>query len=283
MKFTISKRVAATAFALSLVGALSVVPASAASQTITANLTSTTDSNFMLDMSWTAVSGANHYDIYTANAPSISTSSTLWTTTSTNSLSKQMTSVVGYRYFRVYAYDASNNLLAYSNLTGAAKYQTGLVVKMKQDSSLSSQYPAPIGSNYQVPTWFITLDSTVKSSYCAPNFQIGEFITESTITSGIVDPLMVTHVQNARNRYGPMTINSGYRTPDHNAAVGGVSSSRHIYGDAVDIPASTTSVFDTLVNDFAPENPSYVEPYDQATNNHYHGDWRDEAKGYQNW
>ncbi|MGZ6525479.1 MAG: D-Ala-D-Ala carboxypeptidase family metallohydrolase, partial [Tumebacillaceae bacterium] len=260
MKFTISSRLAATAMALSVIGALSTTPAFAASQTITASINSSTASNYMLNMSWGAVSGATHYDILTANSPSISTGSTLWTTVTTNSVSKQMTSTVGYRYFRVYAYDASNNLLAYSNLTGAAKYQTGLVVKMKQDSALTAQYPAPIGSNYQIPTWFITLDSTVKSSYCAPNFQIGEFISESTITSGIVDPVMISHVQNARTRYGAMSINSGYRTPNHNAAVGSVSSSRHIYGDAVDVPAATTSVFNALSTAFAPENVSYIEP-----------------------
>lgn len=33
----------------------------------------------------------------------------------------------------------------------------------------------------------------------------------------------------------PLVIISGYRTPAHNAAVGGAKASRHMTGDAVDI------------------------------------------------
>ena len=34
---------------------------------------------------------------------------------------------------------------------------------------------------------------------------------------------------------GPLKINSGYRTPEHNAKVGGVPNSQHIHGKALDI------------------------------------------------
>lgn len=279
MKFAISKTVAAVALATSTLALVGVSEASA----MTATISTVTASNFNVNMYWGAVSGAAHYDIRTANDPSVGTADTLWATTTGTSLSKAMTNVPGYRYFKVFAISSTGSVLASSNLVGAAKYQSGLVVRMKQDSTLTSSYPSSTAWNYQKPTWFITLDSTSKAAYVAPNFQLGEFITESTITSGLVDPQMVEHVQNARNRYGPMSINSGYRTPAHNASVGGATFSRHMYGDAVDIPASTSSVWSVLNNDFAPESPSYIETYAEGGYNHWHGDWRDVQKGYTNW
>lgn len=40
----------------------------------------------------------------------------------------------------------------------------------------------------------------------------------------------------ARERYGkPVCVNSGYRCAKHNAAVGGVSNSQHLRGEAADI------------------------------------------------
>jgi uncharacterized protein YcbK (DUF882 family) len=33
----------------------------------------------------------------------------------------------------------------------------------------------------------------------------------------------------------PLIINSGYRTPEHNKAVGGAENSQHLYGTAVDV------------------------------------------------
>lgn len=40
----------------------------------------------------------------------------------------------------------------------------------------------------------------------------------------------------------PMTINSDYRSPDHNAAVGGVKNSAHTRGDAVDAAVPPVAV-----------------------------------------
>lgn len=37
-------------------------------------------------------------------------------------------------------------------------------------------------------------------------------------------------------RPGPLQIVSGHRCCEHNAAIGGANRSRHIYGDAADIP-----------------------------------------------
>jgi uncharacterized protein YcbK (DUF882 family) len=40
----------------------------------------------------------------------------------------------------------------------------------------------------------------------------------------------------------PLTIVSGYRTPETNRAVGGTKHSRHLLGDAVDIPIGYATV-----------------------------------------
>jgi len=42
-------------------------------------------------------------------------------------------------------------------------------------------------------------------------------------------------VQKVRDRFGPTVINSGYRGPKLNEAVGGTPTSQHCYGEAVDI------------------------------------------------
>lgn len=38
---------------------------------------------------------------------------------------------------------------------------------------------------------------------------------------------------------GPQIVNSGYRDPAHNAGVGGMPNSRHMFGDAVDLNNGT--------------------------------------------
>ena len=49
-----------------------------------------------------------------------------------------------------------------------------------------------------------------------------------------------------RERLGvPITVNSGYRCPEHNAEVGGVSDSQHVLGTAADITYDGVDV-DTL-------------------------------------
>ncbi|KEO84695.1 D-Ala-D-Ala carboxypeptidase family metallohydrolase [Tumebacillus flagellatus] len=283
MKSTFAKGALALAVAAAAFSFVGVDAASAASQNISASITKVVAADYYIYMSWGAVSGASKYVIKTSNYPSVDASDVDWATTTGTTLTKQMATNVGYRYFRVYAYDSAGTLLGYSNQVGAAKYQSGSVIRMKTDSSLTSSYPAPTGTNYTKPVWFITLDSTSKAAYVSPNFQLGEFISESTITSGIVDPMMVQHLQNARNRKGSaMSLNSGYRTPGHNASVGGATYSRHMYGDAVDVPATTTSDYNYYQNLFAPEGPDYVESFAEAGYSHWHGDWRNEVRDYSN-
>ncbi|WP_304708845.1 D-Ala-D-Ala carboxypeptidase family metallohydrolase [uncultured Rikenella sp.] len=50
---------------------------------------------------------------------------------------------------------------------------------------------------------------------------------------------------------GPIAVNSGYRSPKLNAAVGGVSTSQHLRGEAADItvgtPAENKRLFDKIL------------------------------------
>ena len=47
----------------------------------------------------------------------------------------------------------------------------------------------------------------------------------------------------------PIKINSGYRSPDHNRAIGGVSNSQHVLGKAADIMVTgvTTSELSAII------------------------------------
>ena len=69
-------------------------------------------------------------------------------------------------------------------------------------------------------------------------FSIDEFkckCGKCEMPSGNPPDELVDLLVEIREHYdAPMTINSGYRCPSHNKAVGGASDSRHLHGDAVD-------------------------------------------------
>lgn len=68
-----------------------------------------------------------------------------------------------------------------------------------------------------------------------PNFHPLEFASKDDGSLHISVDLL-NRLQKLRDALGrPMVVLSGYRTIAHNRAVGGVKSSRHIYGDAADI------------------------------------------------
>ncbi|WP_289172093.1 D-Ala-D-Ala carboxypeptidase family metallohydrolase [uncultured Parasutterella sp.] len=52
----------------------------------------------------------------------------------------------------------------------------------------------------------------------------------------VVDPALYHLLEEIRADFGePICINSGYRSPEHNAAVGGAKNSYHVKGQAADI------------------------------------------------
>lgn len=68
------------------------------------------------------------------------------------------------------------------------------------------------------------------------NFKVKEFASKDGSDAVLVAPRLVMVLQSIRSRFGTaVTINSGYRTPQYNAKVGGVTDSQHCYGTAADI------------------------------------------------
>lgn len=68
------------------------------------------------------------------------------------------------------------------------------------------------------------------------NFKVREFACSDGSDAVLVAPRLVMVLQSIRSHFGqPVTINSAYRTPQKNAAVGGAAQSQHCYGTAADI------------------------------------------------
>jgi len=96
-----------------------------------------------------------------------------------------------------------------------------------------------------------------KSLPGAPSFKYKEFIRSNTATrKGIknipgpqewknLEALAKNVLQPLRNAIGPLKINSGYRSPELNIAIGGSATSNHCRGEASDIEPAKGQV--TLV------------------------------------
>lgn len=68
------------------------------------------------------------------------------------------------------------------------------------------------------------------------NFRVKEFACQDGSDPIFVDSELVAVLQKIRTHFGkPVTITSAYRTPTHNAKVGGSPFSQHLYGRACDI------------------------------------------------
>lgn len=69
-----------------------------------------------------------------------------------------------------------------------------------------------------------------------PNFAESELhSTYAACTKFHISKDLTAKLQALRNRVGPIGLSNGYRCPDHNAAVGGSSTSYHLSGQASDI------------------------------------------------
>ena len=79
-------------------------------------------------------------------------------------------------------------------------------------------------------------------TYITPHFRVREFRCLDGSDKVLVDDDLVLLMEDIRAAAGgAVTINSGYRSPAHNAAVGGVAHSQHRYGRAADIVVAGTS------------------------------------------
>ena len=76
----------------------------------------------------------------------------------------------------------------------------------------------------------------------SPHFRLAEFACKDGSDKVLVDDALVELLETIRAAAGvAVSINSAYRTPAHNAAVGGVSNSQHVYGRAADIVVAGAS------------------------------------------
>ena len=74
------------------------------------------------------------------------------------------------------------------------------------------------------------------------NFNMSEMEFYSKVPANLLDNAkeVLTNIQVLRDALGvPMTIMSGYRSPERNAAVGGATKSQHMEGNAVDLQCKT--------------------------------------------
>lgn len=80
------------------------------------------------------------------------------------------------------------------------------------------------------------------------NFRLSEFACKDGSPIVFIQAGLIRGLQRIRDAYGlPLNINSAYRTPEHNAKVGGAKNSYHIKGMAADIRISNyTTDFDVM-------------------------------------
>jgi uncharacterized protein YcbK (DUF882 family) len=77
-----------------------------------------------------------------------------------------------------------------------------------------------------------------KKGYLSENFKVSEFSCKGsqTLPEGLPDPKLLELLESIREHFdAPITINSGYRSPKHNEAIGGATNSYHVKGMAADI------------------------------------------------
>lgn len=67
------------------------------------------------------------------------------------------------------------------------------------------------------------------------NFKVVEFACKDGSDPIKIDADLVISLQQIRDRFGAVTINSAYRNAEYNKKIGGASRSQHIYGKAADI------------------------------------------------
>ncbi len=85
-----------------------------------------------------------------------------------------------------------------------------------------------------VRTYSVKRDGAGKK--LAANFTLGELASHDGADVVLLDDELVILLQQIRDHFkAPVIIHSGYRSPAHNAAVGGVKNSQHTFGTAADI------------------------------------------------
>jgi hypothetical protein len=114
-------------------------------------------------------------------------------------------------------------------------------------------YPDPAGRGaqalaYQRPAGLLAVPAALRDIRVSEHFRLRQFLTGElsradtpyiALTTPLLEALehLLGTLRERRWEGDTLTILSAYRTPLHNASVGGARYSRHIYGDAVDLIA----------------------------------------------
>ena len=136
------------------------------------------------------------------------------------------------------------------------------------------EYPPPYqgNANYRPPVALLDLEEIDPGTYLAPNFQLGEIAQPDKGRYALVQPHAVVSLQALRDQVGAIGVNSGYRSPAHNAATpGSATNSRHMFGDGFDLDPIEVGL-STLENACVGSGGVLVE-YET----HVHCDFRNDA------
>jgi len=88
------------------------------------------------------------------------------------------------------------------------------------------------------------------------HFRRNEFACQCGCGFDTVDASTLEVLEAVRERFGPTTVTSGCRCPEHNAEIGGAENSQHKYARAADIQVE--GVDPDTVHDWIAENYSWV-------------------------
>lgn len=106
------------------------------------------------------------------------------------------------------------------------------------------------------------------------NFSLIEMASNDGADEVILHPALILLLQHVRNHFGEvLNVNSGYRSPAHNAAIGGAANSRHMLGMAADITVFNHSP-DTVWEFLESLNPGGLGRYHSFTHVDVEGEGR---------
>ena len=69
----------------------------------------------------------------------------------------------------------------------------------------------------------------------SPHFARAEMVCHCGCGQALIEPALIDALEALRAKTGPIRVNDAYRSPAHNAAVGGCTHSEHPLGAAADI------------------------------------------------